>query len=476
MVAEERQTGRSRARAAQLARLIESDIADAGWPVGEVLGSETDLRERYGVSREVLREAIRLVEHHEVAAMRRGPAGGLVVTAPAAGPAVRAMAVYLEYLGATVDDLVAARLLLEPLAARLAAEHLTAEGLAVLEAWGRDGRPSSGGRCAEDGLHLLLPSLGRNPALALFVDVLVALTGPLIHRCGALEPDAATAHEAIRQAVLAGEGGRAEYLSAEHLLAIQDLLRDAAQRRIDRTASTPLWTVLRARPERKLAEKVAHRLIEEITDSRAPAGTLVGSEADLASRIDVSKAVLREALRIVEYHSVARMRMGPGGGLVVTEPEPTPILETMAIYLDYKAVTASDIVAVRTVLELGCVTAVVERRAEKEVAERLTAAAEVSPSAERSRAGFFTRDLHAELAELSGSPILALFNGIVRHLWSRHVDVGNDEQVPAQESTESAHHDVVSAILAGNGPLARILMREHIESLPFLEHRDQRGA
>jgi len=45
--------------AAQTARRIEDDIIAAHWPVGQVLGSEAQLMERYDVSRAVLREAIR---------------------------------------------------------------------------------------------------------------------------------------------------------------------------------------------------------------------------------------------------------------------------------------------------------------------------------------------------------------------------------------------------------------------------------
>ncbi|MGV7767469.1 GntR family transcriptional regulator, partial [Mycobacterium kansasii] len=51
-------------RAAKIARRIEEDIVRRGWAVGESLGSEAALQQRYGVSRSVLREAVRLVEHH----------------------------------------------------------------------------------------------------------------------------------------------------------------------------------------------------------------------------------------------------------------------------------------------------------------------------------------------------------------------------------------------------------------------------
>ena len=73
-----RETGPADKRASKIARQIEADIVRRGWTIGESLGSERDLQQRYEVSRSVLREAVRLVEHHQVARMRRGPNGGLL--------------------------------------------------------------------------------------------------------------------------------------------------------------------------------------------------------------------------------------------------------------------------------------------------------------------------------------------------------------------------------------------------------------
>ena len=49
---------------------------------GDLVGTEPELIEREGVSRALLREAVRLLEHHHIARMRRGPGGGLFVMAP----------------------------------------------------------------------------------------------------------------------------------------------------------------------------------------------------------------------------------------------------------------------------------------------------------------------------------------------------------------------------------------------------------
>ena len=80
-----------------VARRIEDEVVAQGWPVGTVLGSETDLLERFGVSRAVLREAVRLVEHTGAARMRRGPGGGLIVSEPNRSAVVSAMGLWFSY-------------------------------------------------------------------------------------------------------------------------------------------------------------------------------------------------------------------------------------------------------------------------------------------------------------------------------------------------------------------------------------------
>src|SRR5687768_15782586 len=95
--------------ASVVARHIEDDVVARGWPVGTVLGSETELLERYGVSRAVLREAVRIVEHSGAARMRRGPGGGLVVSEPNRGAVVAAIGVWLSYIGVSMTEMFEVR-------------------------------------------------------------------------------------------------------------------------------------------------------------------------------------------------------------------------------------------------------------------------------------------------------------------------------------------------------------------------------
>src|SRR6201998_3690582 len=211
------ETGAANKLASTIARDIEADIVRRGWPIGESLGSEHALQQRFCVSRSVLREAVRLVEHHQVARMRRGPNGGLLVCEPDAAPATHAIIIYLEYLGTTVGDLLDGRLLLEPLAASLAAEQIDEAGIDRLRAVLRAEEP-------RDEFHAALAEQSKNPVLQLFIDILIRLTVRYAeHSRLASTSDALPAlhrrhheHADIVAAVTAGDSAQAKTLSERH--------------------------------------------------------------------------------------------------------------------------------------------------------------------------------------------------------------------------------------------------------------------
>ena len=157
--------------ASVVARRIEDDVVARGWPVGTVLGSETDLLERFGVSRAVLREAVRIVEHTGAARMRRGPGGGLVVSEPSRSAVVTAISVWFSYVGVTIVEMLEVRRPLITTAARLAAERRTGDDVAALVE--RIDAIAAGGVVGPTQLNALeaeIVAVAGNPALALFVE------------------------------------------------------------------------------------------------------------------------------------------------------------------------------------------------------------------------------------------------------------------------------------------------------------------
>lgn len=461
--------------AAQIAHRIETDVIRRGWPVGASLGSEQELRDHFGVSRSVLREAVRLVEHHQVARMRRGPGGGLLVSAPDAGPATRSIVIYLEYVGTSVTDLLHARLLLEPIAAGLAADRITEEGIDTLRATLHDEEVHGGwpGIGAQDPLHPLLGSLSGNPVLHLFIDVLTRLTARYAHTSRRIAKDEMAAskavshesHQSIVDAVIAGDGARAQTTLSTHLEWVADWIENHRVRRT-KISGTVIEPEMAEGPRAKLAEVVSSRIHDDIAARGWQVGSVLGSEADLLARYGISRAVLREAVRLLEYHSVARMRRGPGGGLIVAAPEPQASIDTMALFLEYQGVTADDLRIVRDAIELGIVARVTERHADGEVATRLAAAvrwATEGPADEARKADLF----HAELAALAGNPVLSLFIRIITELFRRHA-AGQDKPLPgdkAADEVQHVHQRILDAILEGDAGVARHRMRRHLDAL-----------
>src|ERR1700749_1630460 len=117
-------------RAAKFPAQIVEDVIELGWPLGRILGSEAELLERYQVSRAVFREAVRLVEHQQVAGTRRGPGGGLVITEPTVDAVIDAVVLYLYRVEATLDEVFEARIVLEEIATDLAPGRLEEQDLA----------------------------------------------------------------------------------------------------------------------------------------------------------------------------------------------------------------------------------------------------------------------------------------------------------------------------------------------------------
>ncbi|GLY38955.1 GntR family transcriptional regulator [Amycolatopsis sp. NBRC 101858] len=456
-------------RAARIARSLEDEIIDRGWPVGEVLGSETELRERFGVSRAVLREAVRLVEHHQVGRMRRGPNGGLVVVAPDAGPATRALVIYLEYLGTSVEDLLAARLLLEPLAARLAAEAVTEEGIDALRAGLTDEEAGLGaGPVRDDALHTLLGKLSGNPVLGLFTDVLIRLTYRYARTSRRTSPDSVLAattdahswHRGIIEAVIAGDASAAETRLIEHLGSVEEwLLTHRVRTPPGRRSGRPPAPA--EAHGQKLAEVIAERIQLDIADDGWKVGSVFGSETDLVERYGVSRAALREAVRLLEHHSVARMRRGPGGGLLVEAPDPTASIRTMALYLDHQSLTGQDLRLVREAIELGCLGNLAKAPDLVPAAAGLLGAA-IDRAADGGESGDV---FHAKLAELAGNPVLALFLQIITELWTRHSRAERPADAATGDEVRRVHQAILDAVLAGDAALAQHRMRRHLQAL-----------
>jgi len=213
------------------------------------------------------------------------------------------------------------------------------------------------------------------------------------------------------------------------------------------------------RDGRKLAELVAERLEKEIIDLGWPVGHGLGSEAELLARLKVSRAVLREAIRVLEHHDVAKMRRGPNRGLVIKEPAPAAAVRASALNLAFMKASPRDVFEARSVLELRCVELASQRIDEEGIARLRKVLADEEAVQEHGDIG--THDLHTALAEASGNPAFVHFVRILTQL-----STGRRERSAAVAAeVRIAHTKIAEAVMAGDAAVARHRMQTHLAAI-----------
>jgi DNA-binding FadR family transcriptional regulator len=342
----------------RVARRLAESVIRRGWPVGARLGTEMELLEALGVSREPFREGIRLLELQGIVRMARGPGGGLFVTAPALEVVSSLVHGYLELSEITFREVIAARQVIEGHAVKLAVRRLTPAGAGVLERALQAAAVAmydrSRHRTAYFDVLRALQGIGADPCLSMFDQALHRITMDFgLHERlpGELWSEySARGYRALEQlvgAVLARDeaGGRG---AVEALLSRMDDYVHRAE-----GAEDGLWTTrsyitgayLSAGKLSPGAEKsglrLAYRITAEVRRRSLPAGCSIGPETELVSRYGVSRAVFREAVRMLEFFGVVEVRRGKDGGLVVAEMDPEGTIGSALLYLDYAGIDAA---------------------------------------------------------------------------------------------------------------------------------------
>jgi GntR family transcriptional regulator, transcriptional repressor for pyruvate dehydrogenase complex len=211
---------------------IVRSIASGGLGTGDRLPTETDMLAQYGVSRESLREALRLLEVQGLITLKRGPGGGPLVGSVDPVYLARTATLYFHMCGATYDELVDTWLLTEPLLAEKAATN--PDRVLVRTSMKPYFEQTSGARtpgfiAAATGFHAVIPTLAGNRVFSLLLEAVGCIM--VEHILRDLDPHVISReidedHDAIARAISAGQGTKARKLMAEHIQRIADHYRE----------------------------------------------------------------------------------------------------------------------------------------------------------------------------------------------------------------------------------------------------------
>jgi DNA-binding FadR family transcriptional regulator len=328
--------------AVRLAALIEEHIRAAGLMPGANVGTRPNLAARYGVGPEVFRQAARLLEQRGVARIQRGKFGGLIVMAPQLDSSAHALATFFEFANVGLADIRAVDEVL-----RFMSFEPASRALSLADANDLRERLNA---IAEQGATIwratiltfdinqeIIDRIG-NPVLSLIHQAIMLFLVDIIplDRIAQLDGQQALRQlldrtSAFTEALIANDFEAAQrfWLSARETAMQREAewLRinrwhEIANEKIDLGPTAERWT-----GRWTLADKVARELLRDIRARGWPEGSCLGTEAELIRSYGVSRATFRQAVRLLEHYSAARMQRGPRGGLVVTSPDPDTLIE-----------------------------------------------------------------------------------------------------------------------------------------------------
>jgi DNA-binding FadR family transcriptional regulator len=157
-------------RASVIAQRIVREIREGKLRPGDPLPAEKDMLLTYGVGRNTLREALRVLELQGVIALRPGRGGGPVVAMPDSRHLASTLALLMQFAQTPFRSVVETRIYLEPLTAELCAtradDALTAEVRDSVDRMGRGLADEEVFLFENQRFHDLIAQGGGNPVIA----------------------------------------------------------------------------------------------------------------------------------------------------------------------------------------------------------------------------------------------------------------------------------------------------------------------
>ena len=213
----------------------------------------------------------------------------------------------------------------------------------------------------------------------------------------------------------------------------------------------------------KSSDVLAGRLRDLIVEGELAEGQLLPSERALVEQTGLSRATVREALRILEVQGFLNIRAGRNGGSTVLRPDGRSVTGSVEAFVRSSGLNLGSLLETREILEPHCAELAASRRDHGALAAldegnaRMAAALEDTPD-------YLAANLawHLAVAEASGNVLLAAFmKAIGAAIASATADVTFDS-IDVRRTAVRAHERVTEAIRNGDAAAARRRMTRHV--------------
>lgn len=214
----------------------------------------------------------------------------------------------------------------------------------------------------------------------------------------------------------------------------------------------------------RISENVAGQLKKAILSGEYGPGDKLPSERELTEAFQVSRVVVREALRTLELSGFLNIRQGPYGGAYVQRLGYERLSEFYTDLFLTRQLSAQELVQARFLLEPEVARLAAENLTE-EWALKLKKALDIEQIPTKNHAEWVSRNMATDnvLIEMCGSRLFqAMLEPLIR-LTQEIVLTVKPKRTIIHDPLE--HQAIVEAVIEGNGKRAADSMRKHIKNV-----------
>jgi DNA-binding FadR family transcriptional regulator len=216
--------------------------------------------------------------------------------------------------------------------------------------------------------------------------------------------------------------------------------------------------------QNRIADEIVSQLKAAILSGRYTPGERLPTERELTGQFQVSRVVVREALRELEITGLVRILQGPSGGAYVTDLSTDHLDSAFLDLFLYNKVSVAELIQARRLVECE-IARLAAARCDAESIRRLQAALDAEQAAGAVHADFVANRLrfHHLLAEMSGNRLLqAIASSLFRLTGEVILEVKPVKKVIHRTQE---HAGILRAIADRDADGAALAMNDHLQHM-----------
>ena len=215
----------------------------------------------------------------------------------------------------------------------------------------------------------------------------------------------------------------------------------------------------------KAADVLAAILREKILGGDLNEGMSLPNERDLGSQAGLSRASVREALRILEGEGLIATRIGRNGGSAVVRPSSAAIERSVGIFIRGQRIRFEAVLETRAAIEPPSARFAALHRTDADLEEIETAHLKLQQAAGAEDIPAYVRanlDWHVQVVRASHNELLMAFISAVSQAVYLATDLEGFNSAAVRNAVIRAHRRVMDAIHARDGDAAARRMDRHV--------------